>query len=121
MNLYVAAHAHKIAGIPQEKNDQLLETLLKQITQEKYCTSVAWHDVGDMTIWDYTCVLHRAGGGTFAGKYRRDLRRTTVHDACLTAWGLNDLKASKRPGLNTGSLDDVAVNVLAHGAQPVAL
>jgi alpha-ketoglutarate-dependent 2,4-dichlorophenoxyacetate dioxygenase len=120
MNLYVAAHAHHIVGIPREKSNQLLETLLQHITQEKYRMSVPWHDVGDMIIWDNTCVLYRAGGGTFAGKYRRDLRRTTVHDASSTAWGLNDPKASKRPGFNPVNSNDVAVNVLTHGSQPVA-
>jgi alpha-ketoglutarate-dependent 2,4-dichlorophenoxyacetate dioxygenase len=109
MNLYVAAHAHHILGIPREKSDQLLETLLGHITQEKHCMSVAWEDIGDMIIWDNTCVLHRAGGGTFAGKYRRDLRRTTVHDASSTAWGLNDPAAAKRPGFNMGTLSDTAV------------
>jgi alpha-ketoglutarate-dependent 2,4-dichlorophenoxyacetate dioxygenase len=40
-----------------------------------------------LTIYS-TCVMHRAGKGTFAGKYKRDLRRTTVHDASSQAWGL---------------------------------
>ena len=39
--------------------------------------------------WGSTCVMHRAGKGTFAGKYKRDLRRTTVHDSSSQAWGLN--------------------------------
>jgi len=39
--------------------------------------------------WETRCVQHRAAGGTFEGRYKRDLRRTTVHDDSPTAWGLN--------------------------------
>lgn len=45
----------------------------------------------------HRCVMHRAEGGSFAGKYRRDLRRTTVHDDSSQAWGLN-VAEDKRPG-----------------------
>lgn len=45
-----------------------------------------------------TCVMHRAGKGTFAGKYKRDLRRTTVHDSSSQAWGLNGVNQDARPG-----------------------
>lgn len=103
MNLYIAAHAHHIEGLPREKSDELLQRLMEHATQEKYRISVPWENVGDMIIWDNTCVMHRAGGGTFAGKYRRDLRRTTVHDASSTAWGLNDPTGAKRPGFSLGS------------------
>ncbi|KAF1830146.1 alpha-ketoglutarate-dependent 2,4-dichlorophenoxyacetate dioxygenase [Decorospora gaudefroyi] len=110
MNLYVGAHAHHIVGIPREESDQLLQTLLERIAQEKNCFSVAWKDVGDMIIWDNTCVLNRAGGGTFAGKHRRDLRRTTVHDASSMAWGLNDPGVAERPGFAPGFSNDTTVS-----------
>jgi alpha-ketoglutarate-dependent 2,4-dichlorophenoxyacetate dioxygenase len=109
MNLYIAAHAHHIEGLEKEESDQLLKSLLDHTTQEKYTISVPWENVGDMIIWDNTCVLHRAGGGTFAGKYRRDLRRTTVHDASSTAWGLNEQGKDARPGFSLGSTDGKAV------------
>lgn len=86
LNLYVAAHAHHVVGVTKEQSDQLLEKLLTHITQEKHCFSVAWENVGDLVIWNNTAVLHRAGSGTFAGKYKRDMRRTTVHDGSSTAW-----------------------------------
>jgi hypothetical protein len=44
--------------------------------------------------------MHRAAGGSFEGKYVRDLRRTTVHDASSTAWGLNE-EVDTRPGFNS--------------------
>lgn len=49
---------------------------------------------------DNTAVMHRAAGGSFEGKHVRDLRRTTVHDASSTAWGLNE-KLDTRPGFNS--------------------
>lgn len=108
MNLYIAAHAHHVEGVPKEKSDQLLKDLLQHATQDKYRISVPWENVGDMIIWDNTCVLHRAGGGTFAGKYRRDLRRTTVHDNSSTAWGLNEKGMDRRPGFSLGSTNGKA-------------
>jgi len=47
-------------------------------------------------MWDNTCVMHRATGGSFEGKYARDMRRTTVHDASSTAWGLNNVGEVKQ-------------------------
>jgi alpha-ketoglutarate-dependent 2,4-dichlorophenoxyacetate dioxygenase len=90
MNLYIAKHAHHIEGLSPEKSDELLERLIAHATQDKYTIEVPWHGVGDMVMWDNTCVMHRATGGSFEGRYARDMRRTTVHDASSTAWGLND-------------------------------
>lgn len=50
-------------------------------------------------VWDNTCVLHRSTGGSYEGKYKRDLRRTTVHDMSSHAWGLNEVGATWRSGL----------------------
>lgn len=121
MNMYIAAHAHHVVGVTKEKSDWLLETLLGHATQEKYRISVGWDNVGDLIIWDNTSVLHRAGGGTFAGKYRRDMRRTTVHDSSSTAWGLNNPEVAKRPGFNIGSSNDVTILIHTQQAQPVAI
>jgi alpha-ketoglutarate-dependent 2,4-dichlorophenoxyacetate dioxygenase len=97
MNIYVAAHAHHILDLPKTRSDELLRALLDHVSQEKYRISVEWKNPGDLVIWDNTCVLHRAGAGTFQGKYKRDLRRTTVHDGSSMAWGLNE-KLDTRPG-----------------------
>jgi len=102
MNLYVGTHAHHVEGVTEEKSRELLKTLMEHATQEKYRATVPWENISDLVIWDNTCLMHRAGGGTFEGKYRRDLRRTTVHDASETAWGLND-KSSTRPGFSIGA------------------
>lgn len=52
MNLYIAAHAHHIEGLPREESDALLKQLMDHATQEKYCMSVAWKNPGDLVIWD---------------------------------------------------------------------
>lgn len=40
--------------------------------------------------------MHKASGGSFAGKYIRDMRRATCLDSSSTAWGLN--KEGEDPG-----------------------
>lgn len=44
-------------------------------------------------------VQHRAVQGAVKGNYRRDMRRTTVHDASPDAFGLNGDGATWRVGL----------------------
>lgn len=91
-NIYIAAHAHHVEGVSKEKSDQLIKTLLEHVTQKKNTVSIEWKNPSDMIIWDNRCTLHKANGGSFEGKYRRDLRRTTVHDDSSTAWGLNEVE-----------------------------
>ncbi|KAL2004712.1 hypothetical protein VTN00DRAFT_3240 [Thermoascus crustaceus] len=90
MNLYIASHVHHIEGLSPEKSQELFEKLYKHATQPKYVLSVEWENNGDLILWDNTCVMHRATGGSFEGKYRRDMRRATVHDGSSTAWGFNE-------------------------------
>lgn len=91
LNLYVGAHLHHIEEGGEEipGSWDLVQRLNQHVSQPKYTTAVQWEKPGDLVIWDNRCVLHRAGAGTFEGKYKRDLRRTTVHDDSPTAWGLN--------------------------------
>jgi alpha-ketoglutarate-dependent 2,4-dichlorophenoxyacetate dioxygenase len=104
-NLYIAAHCHHIEDLSLEDSTALLKKLMDHCTQERYVASVPWENPGDVIIWDNTCVMHRSGPYAGAGKYKRDLRRTTVHDSSHQAWGLNELVDS-RPGFNmpTGRL-----------------
>ncbi|KAL2393257.1 Alpha-ketoglutarate-dependent 2,4-dichlorophenoxyacetate dioxygenase [Exophiala dermatitidis] len=91
-NIYIAAHSHSIVGLPKDKSDELIKMLLDHVTQPKYTISVEWKNPSDMIIWDNRCTLHKANGGAFEGRYRRDLRRTAVHDDSSTAWGLNEVE-----------------------------
>ncbi|KAH0425847.1 hypothetical protein CcaCcLH18_10716 [Colletotrichum camelliae] len=90
MNLYLAMHVHHIEGLGAEESKELFEKLFAHATQDKYRVMVEWKDVGDLVIWDNTATMHRAVGGEFAYKYRRDMRRATVHDDSSQAWGLNE-------------------------------
>jgi alpha-ketoglutarate-dependent 2,4-dichlorophenoxyacetate dioxygenase len=90
MNLYIAAHAHHIEGLDPESSRKLLDKLYEHAKQPKYVFEVVWENVGDLVIWDNTCVMHRSVGGSFEGKYKRDMRRATVHDGSSQAWGLNE-------------------------------
>ncbi|KAK5461129.1 hypothetical protein LTS15_003192 [Exophiala xenobiotica] len=91
-NIYIAAHARHIEDIPKEVSDALIKKLLDHVTRGTNTISVEWKQASDMIIWDNRCTLHKANGGSFEGKYRRDLRRTTVHDDSSTAWGLNEVE-----------------------------
>lgn len=90
MNLYIATHIHHIEGLKPEQSKALYDELFEHATQDKYRSMVDWHNVGDLVIWDNTCTMHRAEGGEFAYKFRRDMRRATVHDDSSQAWGLNE-------------------------------
>ncbi|KAK3670957.1 hypothetical protein LTR78_009235 [Recurvomyces mirabilis] len=100
MNLYIGAHLHHIEGLSELESWQLTWSLTGWATRPENMVSVEWKNEGDLIIWDNTAVLHRAAGGSYEGKYVRDLRRTTVHDGSSTAWGLNE-KVNTRPGFNS--------------------
>ncbi|KAL5330264.1 hypothetical protein ACEPPN_003790 [Leptodophora sp. 'Broadleaf-Isolate-01'] len=89
-SLYIARHAHHIECVNEEKSEDLLEGLIGWATREELVCEVHWEQEGDLVVWDNTCVMHRASGGSFEGRFKRDMRRTTVHDGSSTAWGLND-------------------------------
>ena len=115
-NLYIANHMHHLEyptprsrdfhpsakqpfeRVPEPQSSELIERLLAHATQDKYVLSVEWQNEGDLVVWDNTCVMHRAGEGTFMDKYTRDMRRCTVHDGSEDAWGLNE-KTNVRMGL----------------------
>ncbi|KAK4505562.1 hypothetical protein PRZ48_003525 [Zasmidium cellare] len=75
MNLYIASHVHHIEGISREKSQQLIEKLYQHACQPKYVVSIPWENAGDMILWDNTCVMHRATGGSFEGKYKRAFKK----------------------------------------------
>lgn len=90
MNLYIAAHVHHIEGLELQRSQALVKQLFKHASQGKYVVEVEWESPGDLVIWDNTCTMHRAVGGSFLRKYKRDMRRCTVHDSSPQAWGLNE-------------------------------
>jgi alpha-ketoglutarate-dependent 2,4-dichlorophenoxyacetate dioxygenase len=98
MNLYIAAHVHHIEGLEPEESKDLFGRLYEHAKQKKYVFEVEWESEGDLVVWDNTCVMHRAVGGSFEGRWKRDMRRATVHDSSEGAWGLNE-RSDVRQGL----------------------
>ncbi|KIW85391.1 hypothetical protein Z517_00781 [Fonsecaea pedrosoi CBS 271.37] len=115
-NLYIANHMHHLEyktprsadfvptptqpfeRVPEPQGTELIERLLAHAAQPKYVVSVEWENAGDLVVWDNTCVMHKAGEGTFMEKFARDMRRCTVHDSSVDAWGHNE-RTTKRMGL----------------------
>ncbi|RSH92543.1 hypothetical protein EHS25_007987 [Saitozyma podzolica] len=91
MNLYIANHAYCIDGWEVKQSQKEIQELLDHASQPKYTCEVEWENPTDLVIWDNTCTLHRATLGEFDGKYKRDMRRTTVHDDSSLAWGHNNV------------------------------
>ncbi|KAF2104988.1 Clavaminate synthase-like protein [Rhizodiscina lignyota] len=99
MNLYIASYCHSIDGMSDEEGTALIEELLWHVSQPKYRYTVPWKQEKDLIIWDNTSVMHRATGGTYEGKFRRDMRRTTVKDMSTQRFGLNGDGADWRVGM----------------------
>ena len=98
-NLYIASYVHHIECLAPEESRALIKQLLDHISKPKYRYTAEWVQDGDMMIWDNTCVMHRATGGSYEGKYPRDMRRTTVKDMSSSKFGLNGEGADWRVGL----------------------
>ena len=120
-NLYIAAHCHhletSVGQLSEEESTGLLKRLMEHVTQPKHVLSVNWENEGDMVAWDNTGVMHRATGGSFEGKFVRDVRRTTVHDDSSTAWGLNAGQEARGFNLQKAMGDGKAVAPPVNAAQ----
>lgn len=81
--------------MPEAESTALIAKLRKHIENEKYITRVFYEQPGDSVIWDNTAVAHRAGGGTWAGKFRRDIRKWMTFDNSPEEWGENDKNSIK--------------------------
>jgi alpha-ketoglutarate-dependent 2,4-dichlorophenoxyacetate dioxygenase len=77
-SLYVASHAGRIFGMPEERGRALLEELIAHTTQRQFIYTHRWRP-RDLVMWDNRCTMHR---GTDYDDLRwvRDMRRTTVSD-----------------------------------------
>lgn len=107
--LFSTTYVHHIDGMSFEDSQVLVKQLLDHASQPKYICRVTWENDGDMIMWDNTAVMHRAiYEGSYFGKYRRDMRRTTSFDMGPEAHGLNDPNQPMRQGLNPVMTDKIA-------------
>lgn len=83
-----------------EQRKPVLDKLLAHATQDKYVYTIKYKNNGDLVMWDNTAVMHRATDTSkFAGKCRRDMRRTTVKDTGKYDWGENEIGTEWQAGL----------------------
>ncbi|MGE0821311.1 MAG: TauD/TfdA dioxygenase family protein [Candidatus Binatia bacterium] len=81
-SLYLASHAGRIIGMPEEDGRALLDELIVHATQRQFVYTHRWR-VHDLVMWDDRCTLHR--GTDFDDlRWPRDMQRATVSDIANT-------------------------------------
>ena len=81
-SLYVASHAGRIFGMPDDEGCALIDRLLDHATQRQFVYPHRWRP-NELVMWDNRCTMHR---GTDYDDLRwvRDMRRVTVSDIANT-------------------------------------
>ncbi|HKB82437.1 MAG TPA: TauD/TfdA family dioxygenase [Burkholderiales bacterium] len=78
MGLYLASHAGRIFGMPEDMGRALLRELIEHATQRQFVYTHRWR-VHDLVMWDNRCTMHR-GKGYDDLRWPRDMQRATVSD-----------------------------------------
>jgi alpha-ketoglutarate-dependent 2,4-dichlorophenoxyacetate dioxygenase len=77
-SLYLASHAGRILGMPEQEGRALIDELVAHATQRQFVYTHRWR-VHDLVIWDNRCTMHR--GTEFDDlRWKRDVQRATVCD-----------------------------------------
>ena len=77
-SLYLASHAGRVFGMPEQEGRALIDQLIAHATQRQFVYTHRWR-VHDLVIWDDRCTLHR--GREFDDlRWQRDMQRATVSD-----------------------------------------
>jgi alpha-ketoglutarate-dependent 2,4-dichlorophenoxyacetate dioxygenase len=92
--LYAGNYLHHIENLdgtplPEKENSARMKKLIAHVTRPENVLRLEWYDNGDMIAWDNVSTLHRATGGSYEGKFTRDMRRTTMKDDSPEGWGVN--------------------------------
>ena len=81
-SLYLASHAGRVLGMPDDEGRALLDELVEHATQRQFVYTHRWR-VHDLVMWDNRCTMHR--GTEFDDlRWRRDVQRATVSDVANT-------------------------------------
>lgn len=81
-SLYIASHAGRIVGMPDEEGRALIDRLIAHATQRQFTYLHRWR-LHDLVMWDDRCTMHR--GTDFDDlRWRRDMIRATVSDVANT-------------------------------------
>ncbi len=81
-SLYVASHAGRIFGMPDDEGRVLIDRLLDHVTQRQFVYTHRWRP-NELVMWDNRCTMHR-GTDYDDLRYVRDMRRVTVSDIANT-------------------------------------
>lgn len=77
-SLYVASHAGRIWGMPDDEGRALIDELIAHVTQRQFVYTHRWRP-HELVMWDNRCTMHR--GTDFDDlRWVRDMRRVTVSD-----------------------------------------
>jgi alpha-ketoglutarate-dependent 2,4-dichlorophenoxyacetate dioxygenase len=77
-SLYVASHAGRIWGMPDDEGRALIDELIAHVTQRQFMYTHRWRP-HELIMWDNRCTMHR--GTDFDDlRWVRDMRRVTVSD-----------------------------------------
>jgi alpha-ketoglutarate-dependent 2,4-dichlorophenoxyacetate dioxygenase len=77
-SLYLASHAGRIFGMPEQDGRALIDELVAHATQRQFVYTHRWR-IHDLVIWDNRCTMHR--GTDFDDlRWKRDMQRATVCD-----------------------------------------
>lgn len=77
-SLYVASHAGRIWGMPDDEGRALIDELIAHVTQRQFMYTHRWRP-HELVMWDNRCTMHR--GTDFDDlRWVRDMRRVTVSD-----------------------------------------
>jgi len=82
MGLFLASHAGRIFGMPEDEGKALLQQLIDHATQPQFVYSHRWR-VHDLVMWDNRCTMHR-GRPYDDLRWPRDLQRATTSDVAPT-------------------------------------
>jgi len=76
--LYLASHAGRIRGLPNDEAKALIDQLIKHSTQRGFVYMHRWR-INDLVMWDNRCTMHR--GKEFDDlRWKRDVQRATVSE-----------------------------------------
>jgi len=77
-SLYVASHAGRVFGMPDDEGRALIDGLIAHASQRQFVYTHRWR-ARDLVMWDNRCTLHR--GTDFDDlRWIRDMQRATVSD-----------------------------------------
>ena len=82
MGLFVASHAGRVFGMPEDEGKALLQQLIDHATQRQFVYTHRWR-VHDLVMWDNRCTMHR-GKGYDDLRWPRDMQRATTSDVAPT-------------------------------------